>query len=367
LANDKDRTTFKEAPLLALKGFIMGSADIIPGVSGGTMALILGIYKRLLDAIKSVDAKTIGHLLRFRFKELFELLHWKFIITVLGGIFSAVIFFTKIVPLQVFMFSDPELIYGLFFGLIVGSIYILYKSLDDHRWLHLLFLATGILVGFWIVTLVPTNTPETPWFVFLSGSLAITAMIMPGISGSYILLILRKYNYILSNIGQLGTESTLDALMVLIPFGLGALAGLALFSRLLSWLLDTYYSPTLLVLIGFLIGSLYVIWPYQERTYKTFEQVKKTIPVDSDLAKELKQNPPETDQPEYHKLGKTEKQDGVKYVEYIEVKNKLISSVPYLPFFTEEDIPELPKRRFWEGIIGMVVGMALVGALERIR
>lgn len=367
MAKDKDVTTFKEAPLLALKGFIMGSADIIPGVSGGTMALILGIYERLLRAIKSVDSRAIGHLLKFRFKKIFEVLHWKFILTVLGGIFTAVIFFTKIVPLQVFMYSDPELIYGLFFGLILGSIYILYKALDDHRWLHLLFLAAGILAGYWIVTLVPTDTPENPWFIFLSGSVAITAMIMPGISGSYILLILRKYSYILSNIGQLGTESTLDALLVLIPFGLGALAGLALFSRLLSWLLDTYYSPTLLVLIGFLVGSLYVIWPYQERTYKTFEQVERTVPVDSELVRELKENPPDTNQPEYHKLGDTTTRNGVEYVEYVKVKNKLISSVPYLPYLSEKETPDLPDRRFWEGIIGMFVGIALVGALERIR
>jgi len=345
----------------------MGSADIIPGVSGGTMALILGIYERLLNAIKSVDTNALRQLITFHWKVVFERIHWKFLAALLSGIFAAILFFTKVVPLQVLMVTDPELIYGLFFGLILGSIYILYKELDEHRMLNLTFLFTGILLGYWIVTLVPTDTPDTPLFVFLTGMVAITAMIMPGISGSYILLILRKYSTILTNIGLLGTESTLDALWILVPFGLGALTGLALFSRLLSWLLNRFHAPTLLVLIGFLIGSLYVIWPYQQRTYTSFEEVVEQVPLDSETANKLNRQSLSQHQPQYLAPGDTVLQNGRKMVEVIRVKNKLIASNPYIPYLTEDSPEELSNRMLWEGITGIIAGFLLVGLLERIR
>ena len=362
---NKDTTDLKEGPLLLFKGFCMGSADIIPGVSGGTMALILGIYERLLNAIKSVDGETVRNLVTFKLGKVFDGLHWRFLSFLLGGIMLAVLFFTKVVPLQEYMYSDPELIYGLFFGLIVGSIYILYKAVDDRRWTHALFLAAGIVIGFWVVNLVPTDTPTDPWFITLSGSVAIVAMVMPGISGSYILLILRKYSYILSNIGKLGGSETVEALWVLVPFGIGALLGLALFSRLLSWLLDRFHAPTLFVLIGFLIGSLYVIWPYQDRTFETFTQVKEVVAYNSETARELRQNPESTNKPEYHRLGDLTSVEGGKMIEVVEVKKKLVKSEPFLPRISEEH--HLSDTQLWKGIIGMVIGIVLVGGLERIR
>jgi len=345
---------------------MMGSADIIPGVSGGTMALILGIYERLLNAIKSVDHAVLKNLLSLRLKKALRLFHWKFLIVLIVGIVLAVGFFTKIVPLQVYMHTQPELIYGLFFGLILGSIFILYKSTKSTKWVNLLFLFVGLIIGFWVVTLVPTNTPETAWFVFLAGSVAITAMIMPGISGSYILLILRKYDYILSNIGKLGTEESLQALWVLIPFGLGALVGLALFSRILSWLLNRFHTPTLMVLIGFLVGSLYVIWPYQVRTYAEFEKVEKLISANSTLARNLSKKSSNPQKPEYHKIGDKVKTDGKVMVEYVQVKRKMIASNPFIPYVSDEH-KKMSFWHFWNGIIGMLVGVALVGGLERIR
>ncbi|MDX1673144.1 MAG: DUF368 domain-containing protein, partial [Balneolaceae bacterium] len=214
----------------------MGSADIVPGVSGGTMALILGIYSRLVHAIKSFDSRFVKKVLTLKWSDAVRLVHWKFLLPLLSGILGAVLFFTKVVPLQVYMFTDPELIYGLFFGLIVGSIVILVKVIDHFGWAHALFLAGGALIGFWVVTLVPTDTSESSLFVFLSGAIAICAMILPGISGSYILLILGKYDYILTQIGKMGTADTIEGLLILIPFLLGAVFGLAVFSRLLSWL-----------------------------------------------------------------------------------------------------------------------------------
>ncbi|MDX1617852.1 MAG: DUF368 domain-containing protein, partial [Balneolaceae bacterium] len=177
-----DETSWTEAPFLLIKGFLMGSADIVPGVSGGTMALIVGIYTRLINAIKSADMRFVGRFFSLRFREAFERLHWRFLLLLLSGIFLAIFFFTRIVPLQLYMFTRPELIYGLFFGLILGSIGILIQAVPSFDWKHGLFVLLGTLIGFWVVTLVPTSTPETKLFIFLSGSIAICAMILPGIS-----------------------------------------------------------------------------------------------------------------------------------------------------------------------------------------
>ncbi|OAD19279.1 membrane protein containing DUF368 [Candidatus Thiomargarita nelsonii] len=133
-----------------------------------------------------------------------------------------------------------------------------------------LFLSVGIALGWFIVNLVPTNTPDAPWFIFLSGMLAISAMLLPGISGAFILLILRKYDTILNAIGHFN-------FMVLIPFGLGALTGLVVFSRFLGWLLDRFYRATLLVIIGVLIGTLWVIWPFQVRKYEMIHNKERLI------------------------------------------------------------------------------------------
>lgn len=355
--------------MLIIKGFLMGSADIVPGVSGGTMALITGIYARLIHAIRSFDYPFFKKLLTLRWRSAFADVHWKFMVILLGGIFAAILFFTKVVPLQVYMFTDPELIYGLFFGLIVGSIFILFKAMESFTWAHGFLVVAGAILGFWVVTLVPTETPATPLFVFVSGSIAICAMILPGISGSYLLLILHKYDYILSQVGKLGTVETAEGLMALVPFVLGAVVGLALFSRLLSWLLKRQYAGTLAVLIGFLIGSLYVIWPYQERNYREIETRVDVIEYTGEQARELRQNPPDTNRPSYLKLGEVINPDAsfdeLKKVELISVSNKLIETDPYIPFVGEEG--EAKTEHFWQGIIGLCIGLLMVIGIDFLR
>lgn len=346
----------------------MGSADIVPGVSGGTMALIVGIYSRLIHAIKSFDTKFIRKLFSLRIPSALSVVHWRFMVILLAGIFSAILFFTKVVPLQVYMFTDPELIYGLFFGLILGSIFILLKALDSFGWWHAFFVLLGTLIGFWVVTLVPTETSESPFFVFLSGSIAICAMVLPGISGSYILLILRKYDFILSQIGKLGTVETGEALLVIFPFILGAIVGLALFTRLLSWLLDYYYVETIAVLIGFLIGSLYVIWPYQDRVYEEFVTETEVVEYTGERAMEMRKNPPETNKPTYMRLGDivnpNATYDELKQVELETVKKKLVNSNPYIPYLSREGAG---TEYFWMGVIGMAIGLVLVIGLDFLR
>jgi putative membrane protein len=279
--------------------------------------------------------------------------------------FGAILFFTKVVPLQVYMFTNPELIYGLFFGLIVGSIFVLVKAIDGFNWGHGLMVLIGAVIGFWVVTLVPTDTPEAPWFVFLSGSIAICAMILPGISGSYFLLILRKYDYILAQFGKIGTTEMMSGLLALLPFILGAVVGLALFSRLLSWLLNRYEAKTLAVLIGFLIGSLYVIWPYQDRTYEQFVSKTEVVAYNSSEARELRNNPPDENRPEFRRLGEMVNTDGAqKEVEILTVKNKLVKSDPFIPYLT---VQEAGTAHFWSGIWGILIGLIMVVGLDYLR
>lgn len=248
----------------------MGTADIIPGVSGGTMAFILGIYRDLIEAVKSFDTDWVRGLLTLDIDTATGRPHFGFILPLACGIIAALLFFTRIVPVPALLESHPEQVYGLFFGLIFGSCIVLIRATPDFGGRDLVMLAAGFIPGFVIFNLTPTATPETWWFVFLSGSLAICAMILPGISGSFILLILGKYAYIFNAVGYF-------RLSVLLPFLLGIIAGLAAFSRFLSWLLHRYYRNTMVFIIGLLAASLWVIWPFQERVYDTVEGKARLI------------------------------------------------------------------------------------------
>lgn len=236
----------------------MGAADVVPGVSGGTMAVILGIYQRLVNAIRAVDAEFARLILRGRLKKAAEHIDLWFLLTLGAGIGTGMLFFTRVIPLPELIRTQPVPIYSLFFGLISASIIVLVRSLDGFSLKQGAALLLGCAVGFGIVNAVPTATPNASWFLFLTGALAICAMIIPGISGSFILLILQKYAYVFGAIGRLD-------LSILLPFGLGAICGLMLFSRFLSWLLREFYQTTISAIIGLLIGSLWVIWPFQHR------------------------------------------------------------------------------------------------------
>ena len=240
------------------RGFVIGAADVVPGVSGGTMAVVLGIYQRLINAIRAFDLELIRHLSSGRFARSARHVELGFILPLAVGIFAALMFFTRVVSLPELIRTDPEAVYGLFFGLIAASVVILFRSLSGFSVTDAAALSGGIIFGFALVNLVPAETPETSWFVFLSGALAICAMILPGISGSFILLILQKYAYIFDAVGRLDFT-------VLLPFALGAVTGLLLFSRVLAYLLRRFYRLSVNVIIGLLIGSLWLIWPFQIR------------------------------------------------------------------------------------------------------
>lgn len=244
----------------ALKGFCMGSADVVPGVSGGTMALILGIYERLLKAIRSFDRNWLRDLAMFRFSSALARNDLAFLLPLGLGIALAIVFFTRVVPLPLLIVTHPEIVYGLFFGLISASVLVLMKEVQDYGVADIFTTLLGVALGFAIVNLVPVQTPTSAWFIFLCGFVAISAMLLPGISGSFILLILGKYAYIIDALGRFD-------LWVILAFGAGALTGLVVFSRAIVWLLDRFHRLTLLVIKGILIGSLWIIWPFQERVF----------------------------------------------------------------------------------------------------
>lgn len=253
-----------------LKGFCMGSADIIPGVSGGTMALILGIYERLLNAISSFNRIWLKNLFQLRLAEAFARNDLLFLVPLAAGIVLALLFFTRVIPLPTLIITQPEMIYGLFFGLITASIAILMGEVERYGPREFMITLVGVLLGLTIVNLVPVETPTAAWFIFLCGFVAISAMLLPGISGSFILLILGKYAYIINALGEFD-------MAVILAFGAGALTGLVVFSRTIVWLLKRFHQATLLVIKGILIGSLWMIWPFQERILETVRGKEKLV------------------------------------------------------------------------------------------
>ena len=251
----------KDAALSFAKGFCIGAADVVPGVSGGTMAFILGIYRRLIDAVRAFDTALVRLLLARRFHQAATHADLVLIVPLALGVFAALLFFTRVVPLPRLIETHPDFVYGLFFGLIVASIVVLLRSLDDIRPIEGMAIACGAVVGLGIVNLVPVATPETPLFIGVCGALAVSAMLLPGVSGSFVLLILRKYAYVFDGIGRFDPG-------IVIPFGIGVIVGLMAVSRMLAWLLREWYRLTLLAVCGLLVGSLWVVWPFQDRRYE---------------------------------------------------------------------------------------------------
>lgn len=262
--------TNPEAPKLVAKGCCMGAADIVPGVSGGTVAYILGIWHRLIEAIKSFDAEWFRLVFRLQWTAAIRKAHLSFIVPLAFGVALAVVTFTKFIPIPTLIQTHPEPVYGLFFGLIAGSILILLGEIGKLTFKDAAILCIGTGLGWLLVNIVPVQTPETAWFIFLCGCIAISATLLPGISGSFILLILGKYAYILGGLGNLDFA-------IILPFAAGCLVGLAGFSRGASWLLHYHYRLSVLIIIGILISSLWMIWPFQERVYETVREKERLI------------------------------------------------------------------------------------------
>jgi len=241
--------------ILLLKGCAMGTADVVPGVSGGTIAFVSGIYEELIGSIRSVDTTALKLLVGLRFKELWRHVNGKFLLPVLLGIGTAVFSLARL--MTYLLVNHPVAVWSFFFGLIVASALLVARQIGQWNLQNAAALVAGAAAAWWITVATPAETPETWWFIVLSGAIAICAMILPGISGAFILLLLGKYQFIMQAVGELNMP-------VVLLFVAGAAAGIVSFSHLLSWLLERQHDATVAVLMGFMIGSLNKVWPWKE-------------------------------------------------------------------------------------------------------
>ena len=251
--------SIREALTLGLKGFCMGSADVIPGVSGGTIALITGIYEDLIAALRSFDTEMIRKILAVDIKGALAKAHIRFLLILFFGIALAIISLAQL--MNYLLHYHPVPIWSLFFGLIMASILAVGKQVTHWLGQAGMCFILGILAAYLIVNLIPIQTPEALWFIFLCGVLAICAMILPGISGAFILLILGKYEFITAT---LKNPFLLQNFSIILVFCIGCAIGLAGFSRVLNYLLKNFHNSTLAFLTGLITGSLVKIWPWKE-------------------------------------------------------------------------------------------------------
>lgn len=250
--------------MVAVKGACMGAADVIPGVSGGTIAFITGIYDDLLGSINAIDATAVKLFFTGKFKEFWKHINGNFLVSLFCGILISVLTLAGL--MQYLLEHHPIQTWAFFFGLIVASSIFILRGIEGWNLKAVLFLIFGVFLGVTICTLSPTTTPDALWFIFLSGAIAICAMILPGISGSFILLILSKYQYIMGAISGLTSGQAIgESIVVLGVFAVGAVCGILAFSRFLHWLLGRFHKETLITLAGFIIGSLVKVWPWNDK------------------------------------------------------------------------------------------------------
>ena len=240
--------------ILFLKGMAMGISDLIPGISGGTIALLLGIYKDFISSLKSINYKSFIYLVRLDFKKLNNQLNLCFLLPVFFGILSSIFIFSSFIS---FLLLDYKVhLFSFFFGLIFFSSIRLISSLKPTSTLDFFTVFVGLVIGLSFFFVSSLSTSNSIFSIFLAGFIAISAMLLPGISGSYILLILGKYEFMLDSI------SSFNWINILI-FSLGAIAGILSFSKMIHYLLKNYYRSTIFFLSGLMMGALNKVWPWQ--------------------------------------------------------------------------------------------------------
>jgi len=246
----------KEYAGLVARGFAMGSADVVPGVSGGTMAFILGIYEELINSIRTIARpEFLRPLSKGRLLEAFRAINGGFLLAVGSGIILAILTLAKAIEWA--LENHPIWVWSFFFGLVLASVVTVARRVA--KWNPLLFFYSilGAVAAWVFVGLVPVQTPETWWFLFLAGAVAICAMILPGISGAFLLLLLGKYDYVLGAVNDRNIEPIFWVV-------LGALVGIVSFAQVLGWLFRRFHDPTVAALTGLMVGSLRKVWPWKE-------------------------------------------------------------------------------------------------------
>jgi putative membrane protein len=254
--------SIKDFVVIGLKGMAMGAADVVPGVSGGTIAFISGIYEELLTSISNVNLSLIKTLKKDGIKAAWQQANASFLLSLLIGVFISVVSLAKV--LKWLLENEPILLWSFFFGLILASVIYIGKQIAKWNAITFIVLILGAGLAYYITTLNPmVNENSSTLFLFLAGSIAICAMILPGISGAFILVLLGAYKPVLAAVNDRNFT-------IIAAVGAGAIVGLLTFSRILKWLFANFKNYTLAVLTGFIIGSLNKIWPWKETlTWRT--------------------------------------------------------------------------------------------------
>lgn len=246
----------KDYAVLMLKGMGMGAADVVPGVSGGTIAFIVGIYDELINSIKSINLESLKLFFSGKWATFWKKINGNFLFFLLAGIGISVFSLAKLITWL--LVNQPILVWSFFFGLVLASTWFVSKDIKEWKsWKTWVAFVIGAVVAFYITVATPAETPSNLLFIFLCGAIAICAMILPGISGSFILVLLGKYFFIMDAV------KTLDVVVIAV-FGSGACIGITSFSRILSYALAHFRNITLAVLTGFMLGSLNKVWPWKE-------------------------------------------------------------------------------------------------------
>lgn len=246
--------SLRDYVLLALKGMGMGAADVVPGVSGGTIAFISGIYEELIDSIKSINHIALKTLFTQGIAAFWKHINGTFLAVLLIGIAISIVSLAKLI--SYLLQEQPVLIWSFFFGLILASTWFVAKKITKLDVTGVIAFIFGTAVAYYITIATPAQTPETWWFIFLSGAIAICAMILPGISGSFILLLMGKYHYVLNAVKMLDLKT-------IVLFTLGCGIGIISFAQVISWLFKKFHNATLALLTGFMVGSLNKVWPWK--------------------------------------------------------------------------------------------------------
>ena len=257
----------------------MGIAEVIPGVSGGTIAFITGIYKTLIDTIKAIDASLIQAVFKFRLREIWDRLNGGFLLWLIMGMLGGILL--GVFGVSYLLESFPEVLWAFFFGLILASIPFMLSQLNGRRATDIIFFVVGAVIAFGITSLAPTEGSLNYGYVFMAGAIAISALVLPGISGSFMLLIMGLYTTIIPTLKGFLQSPEISEFVLLAVFGLGCLTGLAVFSRLISAAFEKYYNPTVALLSGFMLGSLNKIWPWRNPTQLLDKETGEFVTVTS--------------------------------------------------------------------------------------
>lgn len=269
-----ENRNFLQYFFITLKGMGMGVAELVPGVSGGTIAFVAGIYEEFISSINNINLKTFQILKKEGFKSFWEALNGNFLVALFLGMLISIVSFSSIIGWL--LENEPILVWSFFFGLVFASVIFVAKSIEKWTFITIIVAIIGVVAAYYITTLPPSSNSNSLPFLFLAGAIAICAMILPGISGSFILVLLGSYKTILDAVHDRDFK-------IVITVALGCLFGLLSFAKVLKWLFTNYKSLTLAALTGFILGSLNKIWPWK----KVLEVIKigeKEIIIDENIS-----------------------------------------------------------------------------------